>query len=663
MASFGLKGKMLAMLLLPVIVVVAGLSTYSYFAAKRALDQQIAKTAVFNVGNHTGRINAKLVDKEAAVDSLAAILGSRPVGPEELAGLLRAVKSANTDIKNVFIGFESRQYWETNGWVPPADYDPTKRGWYKTAMAAADVAYSDVYEDGSSKQMLVSVVKKVVVNGQPIGVVGVDLDMKGYAELAKAVKAGKTGYAYVIDTKGNFIAHPTFKITDNIFEVGNGVMATAAKNFLGGKPTAERLTFDGVEKIYNSEPIGRTGWAMVIAVPVSEVFEPITVMGWTTVMAGSAAVILLGLLIVFITLKITRPIGELADVTALLAQGDLSVDTGRMVAKAPQDEIGGLIRGFHTMTGHLRQIIGQLTASAEQVAASAEQLTASADQSAQAANQVAGAITDVAHNAEKQLTAVEEASSVVEEMSAGIQQAAANANAVAGQTTQAVQTAQEGSKSVEKAVGQMTSIEQTVNSSAQVVAKLGERSKEIGQIVDTISGIAGQTNLLALNAAIEAARAGEQGRGFAVVAEEVRKLAEQSQEAAKQIADMIGEIQAETDKAVSAMGDGTREVKVGAEVVAAAGDAFQLIVKLVSDVSSQVREISATMQQLASGGQQIVSSVRQLDGLSRSAAEEAQTVSAATEEQSASMEEIASSSQNLAKVAEELQRAVSRFRL
>ena len=248
-------------------------------------------------------------------------------------------------------------------------------------------------------------------------------------------------------------------------------------------------------------------------------------------------------------------------------------------------------------------------------------------------------------------------------MSAGIQQVAANTNNVAGTSDKTAVAAQEGNQAIETAVKQMNTIEQTVSKSATVVEKLGERSKEIGQIVDTISGIAGQTNLLALNAAIEAARAGEQGKGFAVVAEEVRKLAEQSQEAAKQIADLIGGIQAETETAVSAMQDGTKEVRKGSEVVNTAGKDFAAIATLVKEVSKEVQDISAAIQQMASGSQQIVDSVKSIDNISKNTAEHAQTVSAAAEEQSASMEQIAASSQSLAKMAETLQSAISHFKI
>lgn len=370
--------------------------------------------------------------------------------------------------------------------------------------------------------------------------------------------------------------------------------------------------------------------------------------------------VILGAIGVFIAKIITSPLQAMVTICKELAAGDFRDKPRSVIGK---DEIGQLGDALANMCGSIRIILKRVHESAEQVAASSEELTAGAEQSAQAVTQVAGAINDVAQGAEKQSKAVDETSAVVEQMSAGIQQAAASANQVAGNSSQAAEKANEGDKSVEKAVSQMAYIEQTVNNSAQVVAKLGERSKEIGQIVDTISGIAGQTNLLALNAAIEAARAGEQGRGFAVVAEEVRKLAEQSQDAAKQIATLINEIQGDTDKAVVAMNEGTREVKVGTDVVTMAGQAFKEIKMLVTQVSEQVKEISAAMQQMAGGSQHIVTSMKEIDGQSKMALGEAQTVSAATEEQSASMEEIASSSQSLAKLAQDLQTAVSQFRI
>lgn len=256
-----------------------------------------------------------------------------------------------------------------------------------------------------------------------------------------------------------------------------------------------------------------------------------------------------------------------------------------------------------------------------------------------------------------------ETGGVIGNMAENIDRLAHNTKQVALNSNTAADKARFGGDSVSKAVTQMAQIENTVNSSAKVVSKLGEQSKEIGEIVGTISGIASKTNLLALNAAIEAARAGEQGRGFAVVADEVRKLAEQSQEAAKKIAQLIGEIQIDTDKAVEAMNLGTQEVKTGAEVVSVAESTFGEIANLVFEVASQVEDTSVAMEKMVEESRNIVQASEKINKISDKTSAEAENVSAATEEQLASMEEIAGASQSLAQLAQELQQEVGRFKL
>lgn len=373
------------------------------------------------------------------------------------------------------------------------------------------------------------------------------------------------------------------------------------------------------------------------------------------VLTVAASMIVLGIFFgLFLSRNIVNPINKIAKD---MQEGNLNF--ANLVTT--NDEVGTLTREFGNMVTKLRQMVLSVQTTAEQVASSSEQLNASAEQSAQAANQVASAITGVAGGAEEQLNSIDNTRMAVGRINDAIQRIASQINNVSDSSTRAAKAANDGRGIVDTASNQMNNIDKTVDNSAIAVAKLGERSQEIGQIVDTISGIANQTNLLALNAAIEAARAGEQGRGFAIVAEEVRKLAEQSQQSAKQIAELIGQIQSETNNAVNAMHEGTKEVKTGIEAVSSAGRAFTQITSLVNEVLGQVKEISATMRHLADGSQQIVGSVEKLENVSKGTVGHTQTVSASIEEQSASMQEIAASSQNLAKTAEQLKEIIQGF--
>ncbi|WP_346352980.1 methyl-accepting chemotaxis protein [Azotosporobacter soli] len=495
-------------------------------------------------------------------------------------------------------------------------------------------------------------------SGKTIGVLAGDVSLKVISELAGKIAIGKTGYVDVVDQKGVLLAHRDEEKVKKQASIAQEKYIQVVIND-GKSGTMEGASSVGVASLIAYAPVASYKWGVITYLPKSEINSVV-----------QHSILVMAILVLFVLLiaaatamfaakGLARPLHQLVAGAGAIAGGDLT----RKIEVSGVEEVNELSRSLDRMREDLRSIIQGIMVSSDQVSAASEELTASAEQSAQATGLVANTIGELAEGADKQVGSIEKASAVVEQMSAGIEEVSANAITMTSIAEQASESASGGGKSVEAVMSQMGTIEKTVTTSAQAVAQLGERSQMIGQIVETISGIAGQTNLLALNAAIEAARAGEQGRGFAVVAEEVRKLAEQSQEAAKQIAALIIEVQSETEKAVVAMNNGTREVKIGSEVVHTAGQAFGEIIGFVERVSGQVKGISAAMQQMASESELIVDSVHDIDTISKAAAGHTQTVSAATEEQAASMQEIASASQALVKMAEELQGAVKRFKL
>ena len=373
--------------------------------------------------------------------------------------------------------------------------------------------------------------------------------------------------------------------------------------------------------------------------------------------------VIVGLLLGWIIVKqISIRLNDVVKYLEILSTGDFSKAVSQSSLE-DQSEFGSVSRAVDEMKNNVNSLIKQLGDAAQQLSASSEELTANAEQSAQASNQVAGSVTTVAEGAQKQLSLTEQANEIVHQISSAIQQVADNTGIVSDSAEKTASKANDGEGAIKKAVSQMKIIEEKTNDTAMVICELEEKSKQIGQIVDAISNISGQTNLLALNAAIEAARAGEAGRGFSVVAEEVRKLAEQSQNAAKQITGLINEVQMKTNSAVEFMVMGKKEVDAGTQVVSMAGSSFEEILGMVRVMTLQISEISKSIADITSGTEKMVQAVDTIDQEGKKASEQTQTISAATEEQSASTEEIASASQHLASIAEDLQKAIQRFKI
>ena len=378
-----------------------------------------------------------------------------------------------------------------------------------------------------------------------------------------------------------------------------------------------------------------------------------------TIISLIAVVILSIVTLVLLLKNIKNSVDTILDGARHIASGDLR----SKIMLDGDDEFAHIAHQFNTMVESMQKMIRKIKTTATDVAGSSEELTANANQSAQVTQNVAQSITEVAEAAEKQIQSIDKSRLTVQEFQRGLEEAITNQRRAREQTQATAEKAAEGNAFVQTTVEQMNSIATTVQQTGEIVSNLGERSKEIGNIVEIISSISGQTNLLALNAAIEAARAGEHGRGFAVVAEEVRKLAEESQNASQQISELIRSIQEETDRAVASMAAGLREAETGKENVTATGETFSLILSMVEDVKTASLAVSKRVLELRENMNSIIEGMGAVDASAKGIGSESQNVSAATEEQAAGMEEIASSSRSLADMATDLQSETDKFKV
>jgi methyl-accepting chemotaxis protein len=333
-----------------------------------------------------------------------------------------------------------------------------------------------------------------------------------------------------------------------------------------------------------------------------------------------------------ITLSITRPLDSLSTSFKQMAEAN---DLTSRVDEDRADEIGELGKCLNIFVDKLNNILTQIARTAEQVAGASEEISSSAGQQAQ--------------GAETQKDQTSQVATAMQEMSSTVLQVSENSNKAAEASGQAAETAREGGAIVEETLGKMRVIAESVEATAKKMEGLGRSSDQIGRIAGVIDDIADQTNLLALNAAIEAARAGEQGRGFAVVADEVRKLAERTTTATKEIAQMIKTIQDETKTAVTAMEAGTQQVEEGVKSTARAGESLKQIIQMSEEVGEMITHIATAATQQSSASEEINKNLERIANL--------------VKESAAGAQQSAKACQDLSGLALDLQNMVGNFKL
>jgi methyl-accepting chemotaxis protein len=327
----------------------------------------------------------------------------------------------------------------------------------------------------------------------------------------------------------------------------------------------------------------------------------------------------------------------------------------------PCSEGDALRHSFIRLRDRVGTVVRAISGTSATLNSSSIQMASTTEEVGRAISEIAASVGTVATGAEEQVRAIQQARLMSEEVATASRHSSDAAAQSAEAASEARASAEAGQQAVELVDQAMRGVQASSAEVSTVIETLGEKSSRIAGIVDTISGIAEQTNLLALNAAIEAARAGEQGKGFAVVAEEVRKLAEESSEAAGTIAAIVDEISTETERAIIVVSNGVRQTDEGAQTVEAARDAFRRIQENVESMTGRIEQIAASCAQIVGSATRMHDSVNAVAVVAEQSSSSTEQVSAATEQTSASTQEIASSAQSLSMTADELEKLVAQF--
>ncbi|MED3562518.1 methyl-accepting chemotaxis protein [Bacillus xiapuensis] len=380
------------------------------------------------------------------------------------------------------------------------------------------------------------------------------------------------------------------------------------------------------------------------------------------ILAITVAISILGALFgVIIIQSIIKPLNLINKQMKEIASGD--GDMTKKISVKNKDELGQLSRSFNDFVETIRGIIINIIASSERVAASSEEFSASAEQAKIASEHVTNSMQVIAAHTQRENSMTNEATISLRESVQGLANITSYSANVAQKTTGVKEQAEIGADSVTKIVGQMESIHESVENTATGIKTLSQSASQISNITELISSIASQTNLLALNAAIEAARAGEHGKGFAVVAEEVRKLAEQSNQSINQINDIVTSIQMETTAAVDSIQEVKENVSYGMDITKETSLKFNEILNEIEIVASNIQEIAATSEQLNTSFELVVNSVEEISILSKETSSNTEMIAASTEEQMASSEGILIAANSLTSLAEELREMIKRFKV
>lgn len=525
---------------------------------------------------------------------------------DEIKNYLNSIQKNNQAITAFIVSGLSNNYYLPNGLSRSLDPNNNNDSWFYEFLDSGK-RYSLDIDNDTSLNTLTLFINYRTSDGNSVAGIGMGINQVN--ELVDNYKIGEKGYTFLADQEGRIQVHPNKKIKsgtklETLFnkEVKDSLLDKEKINII--------QTSSQNGKFLAAKFIPSLNWFVIIEIPTSEIFTPINNTSMQLVFMNIIVAILLIIIGLSVALKVASPIIRAAGMLGDIAAGD--ADLTKKMNVDTKDEVGELATSFNSFIGQLHSLITAIASNIKEVHHIANNLKTSSK--------------STQHNTEEQQQSVDMIATAMNQMGATVQEIARNANETANAAKQSASETTSSQSIVNSSIEGINSLFSKMQIASEVIEKLAQDVGDISTVLEVIRGISEQTNLLALNAAIEAARAGEQGRGFAVVADEVRTLAQRTQESTEEINTMIQKLQGGAKDAVIAMDEGIETARSSVEHADKAGASLESITTAIGMITDLSIQVATATEEQSSVVEELNSHILNIKNMSDSTAIESKNI-------------------------------------